>query len=147
VQSFCLNNLHRHGELIRIAPNELSYSKPDGVPVIYRLSKPLEKTDWYHAWKGAGLKSQMDMFTVTDEKKHSAYRRAVGGVYSLSSVLRNEAHIDQNVNLLLDRLDGYAERNVEIDLGLWLEMYAYDNIGSGLCSTCTVCTRLTNPMK
>lgn len=118
--------------MVRIAPNELSYSKPDGVPIIYRLSRPLEKTDWYHTWKGAGLKSQMDMFTITDEKKHSAYRRAVGGVYSLSSVLKNEANIDQNVNLFLDRLDGFVERNEEIDLGLWLEMYAYDNIGSGV---------------
>lgn len=127
---FLLINRYRHGALIRIAPNELSYSKPDGVPIIYRISKPLEKSDWYHTWKGAGLKAQIDMFTITDEKKHTAYRRLVGGVYSLSSVLKNEPQIDVNVNMLLDRLDGFVERKEEVDLGLWLEMYAYDNIGS-----------------
>jgi cytochrome P450 len=120
----------RYGPLVRIAPNELSYSKPDGVPVIYRLSRPLEKTDWYWTWKGAGLKSQIDMFTITNEKKHTAYRRVVGTVYSLSNILKNEKKMDENVQLLLDRLDGFVERREDVDLGLWLEMYAYDNIGS-----------------
>ncbi|OSS43452.1 hypothetical protein B5807_11814 [Epicoccum nigrum] len=120
----------KYGPLIRIAPNELSYSKPDGVPVIYRLSNPLEKTDWYHVWKGAGLKSQIDMFTITNEKRHTAYRRVVGAVYSLTSILKNEAQIDQNVNMLIERLDGFVKRKEEVDLGLWVEMYAYDNIGS-----------------
>lgn len=100
------------------------------MPVIYRLSNPLEKTDWYHAWKGAGLKSQIDMFTITNEKRHTAYRRVVGAVYSLTSILKNEALMDQNVNMLIERLDGFVERKEEVDLGLWVEMYAYDNIGS-----------------
>ncbi|XPT01005.1 hypothetical protein M3J09_010149 [Ascochyta lentis] len=123
--------LHKkYGSLIRIAPNELAYSNPDGVPVIYRISNPLEKTDWYHTWKGAGLKSQIDMFSITNEKKHTAYRRAIGGVYSLTSILKNEELMNRNVTMLLDRLDGFVERAEEVDLGLWLEMYAYDNIGS-----------------
>lgn len=70
------------------------------------------------------------MFTITNEKKHTAYRRTIGGVYSLSSILQSEKQIDQNVKLLLERLDGFVERAEDVDLGLWLEMYAYDNIGS-----------------
>ncbi|KZM20678.1 uncharacterized protein EKO05_0007187 [Ascochyta rabiei] len=120
----------RYGPLIRIAPNELSYSNPDGVPVIYRINNPLEKTDWYHTFKGAGLKSQIDMFTITNERRHAAYRRTVGGVYSLTNILKYEELMDQNVVMLLDRLDGFVERAEEVDFGLWLEMYAYDNIGS-----------------
>ncbi|KAF1358688.1 cytochrome P450 [Lizonia empirigonia] len=123
--------LHKkYGPLIRIAPNELSYSSPDGVPIIYRFSEPLEKTDWYHAFRAAGLKSQVGLFTITNEKKHTAYRRVIGGVYSLTDILKNEDGIDQNVTLLLNRLDGFVSRNEDVDLGLWLEMYAYDNVGS-----------------
>lgn len=70
------------------------------------------------------------MFTITNEKKHAAYRRSIGGVYSLTSILKNESAIDQNVTMLLDRLDGFVQRGEDMDLGLWLEMYAYDNIGS-----------------
>lgn len=90
----------------------------------------MEKTDWYHAFRGAGLKSQVDLFTITNEKKHTAYRRVIGGVYSLTEILKNEDGIDQNVTLLLNRLDGFVARNEDVDLGLWLEMYAYDNVGS-----------------
>ncbi|KAJ4354716.1 hypothetical protein N0V95_003556 [Ascochyta clinopodiicola] len=123
--------LHKkYGPLVRIAPSELSYSNPDGIPVIYRISNPLEKTDWYHTFRGAGLKSQIDLFTITNEKKHAAYRRTVGGVYSLTNILKNEELMDQNVAMLLNRLDGFVERAEEVDFGLWLEMYAYDNIGS-----------------
>jgi cytochrome P450 len=70
------------------------------------------------------------MFTITNEKKHTAYRRLVGTVYSLTNILKNEKKMDENVQLLLSRLDGFVERKEEVDLGLWLEMYAYDNIGS-----------------
>lgn len=70
------------------------------------------------------------MFTITSEKKHTAYRRVVGGVYSLTSILKNEEQMDRNVTMLLDRLDGFVDRKEDVDLGLWLEMYAYDNIGS-----------------
>ncbi|KAJ8116824.1 hypothetical protein OPT61_g1815 [Boeremia exigua] len=126
---FALLAQHKlHGSLIRIAPNELSYANPDGIRVIYRLHAPLEKTDWYHTWKGRGIK--LDMFTITSEKEHAAYRRVVGGVYTLSSILKNEPQIDDNVATLLDRLDGFAQRSSPVDLGLWLEMYAYENIGS-----------------
>lgn len=70
------------------------------------------------------------MFTITNEKKHTAYRRVVGAVYSLTSILKNEAQMDRNVNMLIERLDGFVKRKEEVDLGLWVEMYAYDNIGS-----------------
>jgi cytochrome P450 len=70
------------------------------------------------------------MFTITNEKKHTAYRRIVGGVYSLSSILKNEQLMDQNVDMFVRRLGEFADRAEEVDFGLWLEMYAYDNIGS-----------------
>lgn len=70
------------------------------------------------------------MFTITNEKRHTAYRRVVGAVYSLTNILKNEPHMDQNVDMLVKRLEELAEQKEKVDLGLWLEMYAYDNIGS-----------------
>jgi hypothetical protein len=41
-------DLHeQYGPLIRIAPNEVSSSDPDAIPLIYTTQKPLTKTDWY----------------------------------------------------------------------------------------------------
>lgn len=38
--------------------------------------------------------------------------------------------MDDNVNKFIERLDGYATRAEKADFGLWLGMYAYDNVGS-----------------
>jgi hypothetical protein len=69
------------------------------------------------------------MFTNRSEKDHAAYQRVLAHVYSLTSVLKSEPALDGTVNLFIRRLDEFANRSEEFDFGLWLEMYAYDNIG------------------
>jgi hypothetical protein len=115
--------LHKeYGPIIRIAPDEVAVADPKAIPHIYRVQKPLQKTDWYHPWRPQGLDSQPDLFTQTDEKAHAAYRRIVGGVYSLSSILKNEPGLDVTLELFLERLGSFADSKEAFDFGLWLEM-------------------------
>jgi hypothetical protein len=46
----------------------------------------------------------------------------------MSSVLKSEDAIDDCTRLLKARLKGFAERNEEVDMRLWLELYAHDVI-------------------
>jgi len=69
------------------------------------------------------------MFTNRSEKDHAAYQRILGHIYSLTSVLKSETGIDETVQLFIERLDEFADCGEEFDFGLWLEMYAWDNIG------------------
>ncbi|KNG50002.1 meiotically up-regulated gene 56 protein [Stemphylium lycopersici] len=131
--------LHKkYGPIVRIAPEEVTVADPNALPLIYPFQKPLQKTDWYGPWRPKGLDSQPDLFTQTDEKAHTAYRRIVGGVYSLSSILKSEPKLDEMLKLFLERLGGFADSGETFDFGLWLEMqvfscvvltYAFDNIG------------------
>jgi len=75
------------------------------------------------------MKSRPDMFTNRSEKDHAAYQRILGHIYSLTSVLKSETGIDETVQLFIERLDEFADCGEEFDFGLWLEMYAWDNIG------------------
>jgi hypothetical protein len=93
------------------------------------MKEPLEKTVWYDAWRPAGMKARPDMFTNRSEKDHAAYQRILGHVYSLTNVLKSEPELDKTRELFIQRLDEFADRNEELDFGLWLEMYCYDNIG------------------
>jgi hypothetical protein len=102
---------------------------PREVPTVYRLKAPLEKTVWYDAWRPAGMHSRRDMFTNTSEKDHASYQRVIGHIYSLTSVLKSEPGIDEIAQLFVQRLDEFAESGAAFDFGLWLEMFAYDNIG------------------
>ncbi|ENI02074.1 hypothetical protein COCC4DRAFT_202931 [Bipolaris maydis ATCC 48331] len=119
----------QYGPIVRIAPDEVTVADPSALPIIYSVQKALQKTDWYVPWRPKGLGSQPDLFTQTDERAHAAYRRIVGGVYSLSSVLKSEAGLDEMLELFMQKLGGFAESGEAFDFGLWLEMYSFDNIG------------------
>ncbi|KAI4937157.1 uncharacterized protein J4E92_001885 [Alternaria infectoria] len=45
------------------------------------------------------------------------------------SILKHQDAIDDCTNLLKVRLDKFAKTNEEVDLGLWLELFAHDVIG------------------
>jgi hypothetical protein len=121
--------LHIKPEISSIEVDEVVCDDPREAPVLYPLKDPLEKTVWYDAWRPAGMKSRTDMFTNRSEKDHAAYQRVIANIYSLTSVLKSEPALDEARNVFIQRLDEFADKNEEFDFGLWLEMYAYDNIG------------------
>ncbi|KAH4222840.1 hypothetical protein HBH64_162310 [Parastagonospora nodorum] len=119
----------RYGQTIRIAPNEVSTAELAAIPKIYKNQAPLTKTDFYSAWGGGTISEQKDTFAETDERVHSNYRRIVNPVYTLSNVLRSENYINEVSALFIKRLGEHADRNEAINLGTWLQMYAFDVIG------------------
>jgi hypothetical protein len=113
----------QYGSLVRIAPNEIACASPDALKIIYPMSAPLEKTDFYSVWGPVTpLSKHPDNFTCQNEKVHAERRRIVSHVYSLSNVLKSEQYIDECSDLFVDRLAEFAEANQPIDLGLWLQM-------------------------
>jgi hypothetical protein len=115
----------QYGPLLRIAPNEVSTVELSAIPKVYKLQRPLEKTDFYPPWGGTQISKQPDTFTCTDEKVHSAYRRIVNPVYTLSNVLKSEEYINKCTKLFIQRLGEFADRKESIDLGHWLQMYVH----------------------
>lgn len=123
-------NLHaKYGPLVRMGPNEVSCSDTAAIPLIYRERNPLPKTSWYETFRPQGVSDQADLFTETDEEKHTRYRKIVGPAYHMSVVLKNESAIDECTNLFVKRLNEFAARKQPFDFGHWLEMFAYDVIG------------------
>ncbi|KAH8896794.1 cytochrome P450 oxidoreductase [Thozetella sp. PMI_491] len=119
----------KYGPLIRIAPNEVACASPDAVKIIYPVSGPLQKTDFYPVWGNNSFSKYPDHFSVTNEKVHSERRRIVNNVYSLSNVLKSESYIDKCSQMFTERLGEFADTNKVVDLGNWLQMYAFDVIG------------------
>ncbi|KAK4948640.1 hypothetical protein LTR10_012644 [Elasticomyces elasticus] len=76
----------------------------------------------YAAWKHG----YDNMFTYRDEKEHAKHRRAVGNAYAMSNVLDSEQYVDQCSNLFIQRLGEMAQAGQTVDLGHWLQMYAFD---------------------
>ncbi|KAF2445759.1 cytochrome P450 [Karstenula rhodostoma CBS 690.94] len=127
-----LRKIHdQYGPLVRIAPDEVSSGVPAEIPDIYRMQKPLEKTVWYLPWRAVPqFDERPDMFTTLLGKDHAAYKKIIAGAFTMGSVLRNEDQMDECLRLFMNRMEEFADREESFDLGLWLEMYAFDIIGA-----------------
>ncbi|OQV05442.1 hypothetical protein CLAIMM_10183 [Cladophialophora immunda] len=121
--------LHRqYGPIVRIAPNEVSISDPEAVKIIYAVNAGFTKTDFYTPFDSY-ISPTKDLFTQRDEKIHAHKRRFVNNLYSLSSILESEQYIDACTATFMARLEAFARSGETIDLGQWLQMYAFDVIG------------------
>lgn len=50
-------------------------------------------------------------------------------MYTMSSVLKSEAYLDNCTELFVTRLAELADQGISVDLGLWLPMWAFDVVG------------------
>ena len=79
------------------------------------------------AYKG---KSLPNLFAVRDETEHAALKRPVAHAYSTTALLELEPYVDTCSELFIKRLEEVSESGqAAVDLGMWLQLYAFDVIG------------------
>ncbi|KAK5120582.1 hypothetical protein LTR85_006238 [Meristemomyces frigidus] len=121
---------NKYGSLVRIAPNVVSISDPSEIPKIYNIKGNFTKTAFYPIWSMSWKKvPQMNLFSNRDEGEHREYKKKVANAYTLESLLKMEPSIDDCSKLFLTRLGEFADRNEAVDLGEWLQYYAFDVVG------------------
>lgn len=74
-------------------------------------------------------KPQTNLFSTRDEAFHRSQKRPVAHAYSLSALLELEPAVDSCSALFLAQLRRFAADNKPIDLGIWLQYYAFDVVG------------------
>ncbi|RKL31250.1 hypothetical protein BFJ72_g11267 [Fusarium proliferatum] len=123
--------LHKkHGPLVRIAPNIVSVGDPAAIKTIYGLTGAFTKSAFYPiqsiSWN---KKPQMNLFSTRDTVYHREQKKKVAHAYSLTSLLGSEEAMDSCTELFTSRLDEWAMTQKPIDLGAWLQYYAFDVVG------------------
>ncbi|KAG8627750.1 hypothetical protein KVT40_003623 [Elsinoe batatas] len=118
-------DLHRqHGYLVRTGPNEVSVSDPATIKTIYGAGTKFYKSKWYSVWQG---RRKFDLFGEQDERKHGQQRKLVSRAYAMETLKDLEPYVDHTIQLLNDHL---RRRSGEvIDLGRWVQLFAFDIIG------------------
>lgn len=71
----------------------------------------------------------MNIFSTRDEKYHNEQKRPIAAAYSLTSLLAKEDAVDSCSRLFMEKLGGFADEKKPVDLGQWLQYYAFDVIG------------------
>ncbi|KAH6962312.1 cytochrome P450 [Ilyonectria sp. MPI-CAGE-AT-0026] len=101
---FRLQELHkRYGDVVRIAPNELSFANPDTYREIYAHAskgrKPFLKSKFYHQ-----ANVPPNVFTALDPQEHQRQRRYLANGFSTQALREQEPVIHKYVNLLLEQI-------------------------------------------
>ena len=142
-----LLKIHRkHGDIVRVGPNVLSFGNPQALSEIYSL-KGLVKVSTLCSGSGVkahALQSPMylphqfldmkgnrlsSLFSATDEGYHNMMRRAVSNSFSMSTLVQYEPAVDAVIERLLKRTEqSYASKNTICDLAEWLRYFAFDVI-------------------
>ncbi|KAH9825681.1 Cytochrome-P450 [Teratosphaeria destructans] len=118
--------LHRkYGKVVRVAPGVVSIADPDAYREIYKAGNKYPKAEFYGAIQGD---RSFDLFGQQDERVHSEQRKLVARAYSMDSMVKLEPAVEQTLLKVLKKLDALCGR--EIDLGAWLQLYAFDVIGA-----------------
>lgn len=71
----------------------------------------------------------MNLFSTRDEAYHRDQKRPVANAYSMTSLLAKEEAVDSCSILFVSQLSKFAAENQPIDMGQWLQYYAFDVVG------------------
>ncbi|KAF2864175.1 cytochrome protein [Piedraia hortae CBS 480.64] len=124
--------LHRkHGDIVRLGPNALSFADPACIPSIYGLNKGMIKSDFYPVQqavsKGERLQS---LFSTQDEAYHARYKRCINAAFSMTTIVQYESLVDSTLKVFMRETDRrYASTGAECDLSTWMQYFAFDVVG------------------
>ncbi|KAI1131093.1 cytochrome P450 [Nemania abortiva] len=123
----CLKLHEQYGNVVRIAPNEISFVDEQGLGNLYGHGKRVLKTNWYDTWTVPDM--SVSFFAATDIKVHRHVRSRVSGAYSMTSMLSMEPLIQDVLNLNLTRLVGFADKGEVVQIDKWVNFFTFDIVG------------------
>lgn len=112
--------------IVRIGPNLFSIIEPE--KQVYGIGSKMPKSDWYEGWKHPSPE-RWTMFPDRDIKRHADTRKKFQNLYSLSSLRSYEQYVDENISVFEQRLAEIAASGAFVNMGYWLQCYAFDVIG------------------
>ena len=96
-----IHSLHqKYGPVLRIGPNEVSFTSPSVVKEIYGQGTPYMKAPWYESMSVPPV----GIFSLRDRKDHAARRRLLSHAFSQAALNSTEPVIAELVLKLVERV-------------------------------------------
>lgn len=96
-----LESLHRrHGNFVRVGPNDVSITHPDGIEVVFGTKSSCGKAPWYDLDF-----PNVSMHTTRDKAMHDRRRRIWSPAFSDKALRGYERRIQRYNDLLIRKLD------------------------------------------
>ncbi|KAB5572301.1 cytochrome P450 [Coniochaeta sp. 2T2.1] len=129
--NFEIRELHeKHGDVVRLGPDCLSFSSPEAMKAIYGLNNRLSKSEFYPVQmqisRGKILQS---LFGTTDNDYHARLRRTVSNAFSMSTMVQYEPRVDETARVFLSQTSRlFAQLGAKCEFVKWLQYFAFDVI-------------------
>ena len=118
-----LLELHqKHGQFVRIGPNDLSVTDPDGVQVVSAPNSKCTKAQWYS--QDSPLTS---MHTTRDRATHDRRRRVWAPAFSDRALRGYETRIQKYNQLMLDQIQKNTGK--PLNMAELFNQYSFDVMG------------------
>ncbi|KAF2704877.1 putative benzoate 4-monooxygenase cytochrome P450 [Pleomassaria siparia CBS 279.74] len=123
-----IHSLHQeHGSVVRIGPNEVSFSSLTALRKIYGAGSGFERTAFYRMFDVYG---RQNLFTFASTKAHAERKKLLAHAYSKSMILSPDAIakplIERNVGKYLDLLK--REKDTPQEIFQSLHWFSLDSI-------------------
>ena len=115
-----------YGPVVRVAPNEVSYTTPDATKAIYQANPELPKDPMHLPPFHNGRPGIL----AADHDDHRRYRRLLSGAFSDRGMRAQQAMIQSHVDLLITRLkERCGGPTAAVDMCEWYNWTTFDIIG------------------
>ncbi|SPO07004.1 uncharacterized protein DNG_09698 [Cephalotrichum gorgonifer] len=106
--------LHRqYGPMLRISPNEVSFSGADAFSEIYGRTSKFNKSEFFYRT----FEDQAhNLFTLRDRQQHSQLKRLLSNAFSRSNVVQHHTSIVEKAEYLVDRIHQRVAKSETIPL-------------------------------
>ncbi|WPH01316.1 Hypothetical protein R9X50_00415500 [Acrodontium crateriforme] len=120
-------SLHiQYGNVVRVAPNELSYNSETAWKTIYGQRKDeMNKDPIFRLHTPTGAQNIL----VADRETHTRQRRLLAHAFSESALKEQEPILQMYAQKLLEKLSHLSSEQHPIDLVAWLTFASFDLIG------------------
>jgi cytochrome P450 len=129
-----VRSIHQqYGDIVRIAPNELSFARTDAYNDIYSNRGAAGAFPKSKVWHGTQPGKPMSVLNAIDPKTHARFRRAIDPGFTERAVLMQEAIVQEYVDKFISRIRGMADahpdKSVVINVVKWYNYVTFDLIG------------------
>ncbi|KAL4926326.1 cytochrome P450 [Aspergillus undulatus] len=121
----------KYGSVVRVSPNELSFSSAQAWEDIYGFKTGGRKNmhkDPIHVGSVDPLPGASTL-TMADDANHARQRRAMSHSFSEKALKEQEYIIQHYVDIFISKLKGMADEKLEFNLVNWLNFATFDIIG------------------
>ncbi|KAH9213498.1 cytochrome P450 [Leptodontidium sp. 2 PMI_412] len=113
----------KHGPIVRIGPNELSFANPAAVKDIYTSDSFVKEESFYFAKRGY---EEEHLFSFRNPDAHTQRRKLLSRGYSQGTVLSFEQEISTKLQTMFDQISTEITHSKPVDIYQWAQLFSFD---------------------